>query len=78
MKICILGDQIHCDQAKANNLPCMTADDLKKLNKDKKLIKKLGKCNNYKVFGTTIFNFIVVLKQMFKYLQMKSKFLIFE
>lgn len=52
-----MGDQIHCDQAKANNLPCMTADDLKKLNKDKKLIKKLGKCNNYKVFGTTIFNF---------------------
>ncbi|XP_011411951.1 60S ribosomal protein L10a-like [Crassostrea angulata] len=43
MKICILGDQIHCDQAKANNLPCMTADDLKKLNKDKKLIKKLAK-----------------------------------
>jgi ribosomal protein L1 len=42
MKICVLGDQIHCDQAKANNLPCMTADDLKKLNKDKKLIKKLG------------------------------------
>lgn len=42
MKICVLGDQIHCDQAKANNLPCMTVDDLKKLNKDKKLIKKLS------------------------------------
>ncbi|KAE9555324.1 hypothetical protein FO519_001483 [Halicephalobus sp. NKZ332] len=43
MKVCILGDQKHCDEAKAENLPCMTADDLKKLNKDKKLIKKLAK-----------------------------------
>uniref|UniRef100_A0AC34QAN9 Ribosomal protein n=1 Tax=Panagrolaimus sp. JU765 TaxID=591449 RepID=A0AC34QAN9_9BILA len=43
MKICILGDQKHCDEAKVENIPCMTADDLKKLNKDKKLIKKLAK-----------------------------------
>ncbi|XP_052243366.1 60S ribosomal protein L10a-like isoform X1 [Dreissena polymorpha] len=43
MKICILGDQVHCDQAKANDLPCMNADDLKKLNKDKKLVKKLAR-----------------------------------
>ena len=42
MKVCILGDQVHCDQAKANDLPSMSADDLKKLNKDKKLVKKLG------------------------------------
>merc|ERR1712137_892474 len=43
MKVCILGDQVHCDQAKANDLPCMDADQLKKLNKDKKLVKKLAK-----------------------------------
>lgn len=43
MKVCILGDQMHIDEAKENNLPCMSADDLKKLNKDKKLVKKLGK-----------------------------------
>ena len=43
LKVCILGDQKHCDEAKENNIPCMTADDLKKLNKDKKLIKKLAK-----------------------------------
>merc|ERR1712241_1643984 len=42
-KICILGDQVHVDQAKANDLPCMSIDDLKKLNKDKKLVKKLAK-----------------------------------
>lgn len=43
MKVCILGDQVHMDQAKANDLPCMDADALKKLNKDKKLVKKLAK-----------------------------------
>ena len=42
MKVCVLGDQVHCDQAKANELPHMNSDDLKKLNKDKKLVKKLG------------------------------------
>merc|ERR1711893_282651 len=43
MRVCVLGDQVHCDQAKANDLPHMSADDLKKLNKDKKLVKKLAK-----------------------------------
>uniref|UniRef100_F1LDI6 Ribosomal protein n=1 Tax=Ascaris suum TaxID=6253 RepID=F1LDI6_ASCSU len=43
MKVCILGDQQHCDEANANNIPCMNAEDLKKLNKNKKLIKKLAK-----------------------------------
>merc|ERR1711931_110380 len=42
-KVCILGDAQHCDEAKANNIPFMSADDLKKLNKDKKLVKKLAK-----------------------------------
>ncbi|XP_076472327.1 large ribosomal subunit protein uL1-like isoform X1 [Babylonia areolata] len=43
MRVCILGDQVHCDQAKANDLPHMSQEDLKKLNKDKKLVKKLAK-----------------------------------
>ncbi len=42
MKVCILGDQQHCDEANANNLPCMDAEALKKLNKNKKLVKQLG------------------------------------
>merc|ERR1712042_232058 len=42
-KVCVLGDQQHCDQAKAAGIACMTADDLKKLNKDKKKVKKLAK-----------------------------------
>ena len=41
--VCILGDQQHCDEAKANGIPCMDAEALKKLNKNKKLVKKLGK-----------------------------------
>lgn len=43
MQVCVLGDQVHLDQAKELGMPCMSADDLKKLNKDKKLVKKLGK-----------------------------------
>merc|ERR1711963_863796 len=41
--VCILGNQAHIDRAKANNVPHMSVDDLKKLNKDKKLVKKLAK-----------------------------------
>jgi large subunit ribosomal protein L10Ae len=42
-RICVLGDQQHCDEANANNLPFMDAEALKKLNKNKKLVKKLAK-----------------------------------
>ena len=41
--VCIFGDQQHCDEAKAKGLPFMSAEDLKKLNKDKKKVKKLAK-----------------------------------
>merc|ERR1711976_586392 len=43
MKVCVLGDQMHCDEAKSNDLPCMDVESLKKLNKNKKLVKKLAK-----------------------------------
>eukprot|EP00493_Phyllostaurus_siculus_P020066 UN20388 len=26
MKVCVLGDQLHCDEAKANDVPCMDAE----------------------------------------------------
>merc|ERR1712013_888015 len=42
-RVCILGDQAHCDEAKSKDLPSMSADDLKKLNKDKKKVKNLAK-----------------------------------
>lgn len=46
MQVCILGDQQHCDESKANGVPFMDAEALKKLNKNKKLVKKLGKSLN--------------------------------
>lgn len=43
--ICVLGDQQHCDEAKAVDIPHMDIEALKKLNKNKKLVKKLGEPN---------------------------------
>jgi len=43
MKVCILGDAFHVDAAKNAGLDAMSVDDLKKLNKNKKLVKQLGK-----------------------------------
>jgi len=43
MKVCVLGDQQHIDEASANNIASMDVEALKKLNKNKKLIKKLAK-----------------------------------
>ena len=42
LRVCVLGDQQHCDEANAKKVPCMDVDSLKKLNKNKKLVKKLG------------------------------------
>merc|ERR1712226_180718 len=42
MKICVLGDAVHCEQAQRSNLPFKSVEDLKKLNKNKKLVKKLA------------------------------------
>lgn len=69
MKICVLGDESHCDEARANNIPCMDVESLKKLNKDKKLVKKLGK--RTKVFKIFLCSFIC-LSFEFKLLSMLS------
>lgn len=42
MAICVLGDEKHCDEAKAAGLPFRSVEDLKKLNKGKKEVKKLA------------------------------------
>lgn len=39
----MLGDQHDIDRAKHHGVDAMSADDLKKLNKNKKLIKKLAR-----------------------------------
>merc|ERR1712023_133597 len=43
MSLCVLGDQHDIDRAKHHGVDAMSTDDLKKLNKNKKLIKKLAK-----------------------------------
>jgi len=40
--VCVLGDAKHEGECKGLKLPVLTAEDLKKLNKNKKLIKKLA------------------------------------
>uniref|UniRef100_A0A915ESB9 Uncharacterized protein n=1 Tax=Ditylenchus dipsaci TaxID=166011 RepID=A0A915ESB9_9BILA len=42
LRVCVLGDQQYIDGAATSEIPCMSADDLKKLNKDKKMIKNFG------------------------------------
>jgi large subunit ribosomal protein L10Ae len=42
LKVCVLGDEVHCDQAKQLGIDFRSAEDLKKLNKGKKEIKKLA------------------------------------
>merc|ERR1711865_305215 len=42
MKICVLGDASHCEKAQKANIPFKSVEDLKKLNKNKKLVKKLA------------------------------------
>ena len=46
MTICVFGDAVDCDRAKSVGVDSMSVDDLKKLNKNKKLIKKLAKKYN--------------------------------
>uniref|UniRef100_A0A2I2Y2N8 Large ribosomal subunit protein uL1 n=1 Tax=Gorilla gorilla gorilla TaxID=9595 RepID=A0A2I2Y2N8_GORGO len=41
--VCVLGKQQHCDEAKAMDIPHMDIEALKKLNRNKKLAKKLAK-----------------------------------
>jgi large subunit ribosomal protein L10Ae len=46
--VCILGDKSHCDKAKELGLAHMDQEAMKKLNKNKKLVKKLSE--QYRAF----------------------------
>jgi large subunit ribosomal protein L10Ae len=48
MKVCVLGDQEHCEEAAKLNVAYKDVDSLKALNKNKKLVKKLA--NSYDAF----------------------------
>jgi large subunit ribosomal protein L10Ae len=43
LKCCVLGSAAHCEQADRIGVDHMNVEDLKKLNKNKKLVKKLAK-----------------------------------
>merc|ERR1719199_2159634 len=43
LKVCILGNAVHCEQAERLGLDFKTVDDLKKFNKNKKEIKQFPK-----------------------------------
>ena len=43
LKCCVLGNAVHCEQADRIGVDHMSVEDLKKLNKNKKLVKKLAK-----------------------------------
>jgi len=43
LKMCMLGNAAHCEQADRIGVEHMSVEDLKKLNKNKKLVKKLAK-----------------------------------
>lgn len=40
--VCVLGDENDLNKCREANIPCMSADDLAKLKKNKKLVKKLA------------------------------------
>ena len=42
LKCCVLGNAAHCEQADRIGVDHMSVEDLKKLNKNKKLVKKLA------------------------------------
>ncbi|OEH74183.1 60s ribosomal protein [Cyclospora cayetanensis] len=41
VKICVFGDAVHIEEAKALGLDCMDIEDMKKINRNKKIVKKL-------------------------------------
>jgi len=53
-KACVLGDQQHCDEAKKFGVDHLGIDDLKKMNKNKKLVKKLAKKYNAFLASETV------------------------
>ena len=53
--VCVLGNAKHCEKADQIGVDKMTIDDLKKFNKNKKLIKKFAKkYDNFLASGSLI------------------------
>ena len=42
MKLCVIGNAVHCEEAERIGVEKMSVDDLKKFNKNKKIVKKFA------------------------------------
>jgi len=47
-RVCVIADAFHETQCQKDSVPCRNVDDLKKLHKNKKLVKKM--CNEFDAF----------------------------
>jgi len=54
LKVCMLGDAKHCEEAHKLGVEAMDVEALKKLNKNKKLVKKLAKKHNQFLASETV------------------------
>jgi Ribosomal protein L1p/L10e family len=70
MTICVLGDAHDIDRAKQLGVDVMSVDDLKKMNKNKKLVKKLAK--KYDAFVASE----VLIKQIPRYILTSRTFIL--
>jgi len=43
LKVCVLGDELHCDEARVAGIDHLGVEDLSKFKRDKKMVKKLAK-----------------------------------
>jgi len=63
MKYCLIGDAAHIDSVKGKNIDTASQEDLKKFNKNKKLIKKWAK----KYSGTLLHKCTILMISSSKY-----------
>lgn len=57
-RVCVIGNQSHIDEAKKHDIPFLTQDDLKLLNKEKKKVKKLAQSYDAFVASSSIIRLI--------------------
>jgi large subunit ribosomal protein L10Ae len=53
-RVCVLGTDKDCDDAKKANIPCLGVADLTKLNKNKKLVKQLANSADAFIASSTL------------------------
>eukprot|EP00054_Salpingoeca_dolichothecata_P003463 m.27092 g.27092 ORF g.27092 m.27092 type:complete len:217 (+) comp13874_c0_seq1:41-691(+) len=54
LNVALIGDASHCDEAKAANIPHYDVETLKKMNRDKKLVKKFAQKHDAFIASPTL------------------------